>query len=39
MLEVEDLTVEVGGREIIHDVSFNIDIGETLALFGPNGSG
>ena len=39
MLEVEDLTVEVGGREVIHDVSFNIDIGETLALFGPNGSG
>lgn len=39
MLEVEDLTVEVGGREVIHDVSFNIDVGETLALFGPNGSG
>jgi len=39
MLEVEDLTIEVEGREIIHDVSFNIDIGETLALFGPNASG
>ena len=39
MLEVEDLTVEVGGREVIHNVSFNIDIGETLALFGPNASG
>ena len=39
MLEVEDLTVEVEGREVIHDVSFNIDVGETLALFGPNGSG
>jgi len=39
MLEVEDLTVEVEGREIIHNVSFNIDIGETLALFGPNASG
>lgn len=39
MLEVEDLTIDVGGREIVHDVSFNIDIGETLALFGPNGSG
>ena len=36
---MEDLTVEVEGREIIHDVSFNIDIGETLALFGPNASG
>ena len=39
MLEVEDLTIDVGGREVIHDVSFTIDIGETLALFGPNASG
>lgn len=39
MLEVENLTVAVGGREIIHDISFNVDIGETLVLFGPNGSG
>jgi Fe-S cluster assembly ATP-binding protein len=39
MLEVENLTVEVGGREVIHDVSFSVDIGETLVLFGPNGSG
>ena len=39
MLEVENLTAEVGGREVIHDVSFSVDIGETLVLFGPNGSG
>jgi Fe-S cluster assembly ATP-binding protein len=39
MLEVENITVEVGGREVIHDVSFSVDIGETLVLFGPNGSG
>jgi len=39
MLKVEDLTVEVSGREIIHEVSFNVDIGETIVLFGPNGSG
>jgi len=39
MLEVEDLTVEVEGKEIVHDISFNVDIGETLVLFGPNGSG
>ena len=39
MLEVENLSVEVGGREVIHDISFNVDVGETLALFGPNGSG
>ena len=39
MLEVENITVEVGGREVIRDVSFSVDIGETLVLFGPNGSG
>jgi Fe-S cluster assembly ATP-binding protein len=39
MLEVEELSVEVDGRQIIHDISFNVDIGETLVLFGPNGSG
>ncbi len=39
MLEVEDLTVEVGGREIVHHISFDVDTGDSLVLFGPNGSG
>ena len=39
MLEIEDLSVEVEGKEIVHDISVNVDIGETLVLFGPNGSG
>jgi Fe-S cluster assembly ATP-binding protein len=39
MLEVKDLNVEVEGKEIIHDISFDVDIGETLVLFGPNASG
>jgi len=39
MLEVEGLTVEVEGREIIHDISLTVDVGETLVLFGPNASG
>ncbi len=39
MLEVEGLTVEVEGKEIIHDISLNVDVGETLVLFGPNASG
>jgi len=39
MLEVVNLAVKVGGREVIHDISLNVDVGETLALFGPNGSG
>ena len=39
MLQLTDLTVEVDGKEIIHDVSLSVDVGETHVLFGPNGSG
>jgi Fe-S cluster assembly ATP-binding protein len=39
MLEVDELSVSVGGRQILHDISFTVDIGETLVLFGPNGGG
>jgi Fe-S cluster assembly ATP-binding protein len=39
MLEVEELTVKVGNKQILHDVNLSVDIGETLVLFGPNGSG
>jgi Fe-S cluster assembly ATP-binding protein len=39
MLRIEDLRVEVEGREILHDVDLGIDHGETHVLFGPNGSG
>jgi Fe-S cluster assembly ATP-binding protein len=39
MLVVEDLHVEVEGREILHDINLLIRCGETHVLFGPNGSG
>ena len=39
MLEVENLSVKVGEKQIIEDISFTVDIGETLVLFGPNGGG
>jgi len=39
MLMIEDLRVEVEGREILHHVDLEIKQGETHALFGPNGSG
>ncbi len=39
MLRIEDLRVEVEGREILHDVDLGINHGETHVLFGPNGSG
>ena len=39
MLKVENLTVEVEGKEILHELSLSVGVGETHALFGPNGSG
>jgi len=39
MLEVQDLNVEVAGKEILHDINFCVGENETLVLFGPNGSG
>jgi Fe-S cluster assembly ATP-binding protein len=39
MLEVENLSVKVGEKQILEDISFTLDIGETLVLFGPNGGG
>lgn len=39
ILEIKQLNVAVGGREILHDVNMNIKAGETHVLFGPNGSG
>jgi len=39
MLAIKQLTVTVGGREILHDVNLRIGAGETHVLFGPNGSG
>ncbi len=39
MLEIDQLTVKVDDKEILHDVSLNIKTGETHILFGPNGSG
>jgi len=39
ILEIKQLSVAVGDREILHDVNLNIKAGETHVLFGPNGSG
>jgi Fe-S cluster assembly ATP-binding protein len=38
-LRIEQLAVEVEGREILHNVSLEMKLGETHVLFGPNGSG
>ncbi len=39
MLDIEDLHVRVGDREVLHDVNLRIKEGETHVLMGPNGSG
>ena len=39
MFSVEHLTKSLGGREILHDVSFEAYGGEVFGLLGPNGAG
>jgi microcin C transport system ATP-binding protein len=39
LVQVSDLSVAFGSRRVVHDVSFTLDRGETLALVGESGSG
>ncbi len=39
MLDIKNLTVRVGEKEILHNINLSIHKGETAILFGPNGSG
>ncbi len=39
LLEVRNLSVAFGGKEVVHDVAFDIAPGEKLALVGESGSG
>ncbi|MFZ0004666.1 MAG: ABC transporter ATP-binding protein [Methanoregula sp.] len=39
MLDIEDLHVNVGDKEVLHGINLHIDAGETHVLMGPNGSG
>lgn len=39
LLKVSGLSVEVDGKEILHDISLEINKGETHVVMGPNGAG
>ena len=39
MLKINDLSVSVEKKEILHDINMTINTGETHVLFGPNGAG
>ena len=39
LLRLEDVSVRLGGRQILSDVSFGIRAGEFTGLIGPNGAG
>ena len=39
MLEITDLHVSIGDREVLHDINLTIPDGETHVMMGPNGSG
>ena len=39
LLEIRNLYVSIGGKQVLKDVNLRIGPGETHALFGPNGTG
>ena len=39
MLKIQSLSVSYGSRQILRNVSINVQSGEVLALIGPNGAG
>lgn len=39
LLEIKNINVSVDDKQVLHDVSFEINAGETHVLMGPNGAG
>ncbi|MBQ9111566.1 MAG: amino acid ABC transporter ATP-binding protein [Oscillospiraceae bacterium] len=39
MLEVKHISKKFGDLEVLKDISFNVEVGEVVAIIGPSGSG
>ena len=39
LIELDDISVRLGGRQVLEDVSFSIGKGEFAGVIGPNGAG
>ena len=39
MIRLEHVTVDIDGRKILDDVSFQVKLGETKVVLGPSGAG
>jgi len=39
MINLNHVSYEIGGKEVLHDASFTINSGEKIGLVGPNGAG
>lgn len=39
IVEVRNLSVSFGRKEVLHDLSLSLDMGKVVGLLGPNGSG
>lgn len=39
MIEIKNLSLKYGGREVLKDLNLNIDSGKIIGLVGENGTG
>ena len=39
MIKIQDLTKYYGKRLAVHNITFNVEKGETVGFLGPNGAG